>query len=80
MAEILQFRGVLYDPTKVGDVTTVVAPPYDVIRPAEQAALYERHPCNVVRHIRYKLGPLRSKSRQNAQSRKRFESSREIAA
>src|SRR6266545_4769899 len=49
MAEILPFRGVLYDPAKVGDVTAVVAPPYDVIGPAEQAALYERHPCNIVR-------------------------------
>src|SRR5213594_630708 len=49
MAELLPFRGVLYDPAKVGDVTAVVAPPYDVIGPAEQAALYERHPCNVVR-------------------------------
>jgi uncharacterized protein (DUF1015 family) len=49
MAEILPFHGVLYDPAKVGDVTAVVAPPYDVIGPAEQAALYERQPCNVVR-------------------------------
>src|SRR5713226_2023294 len=49
MAEILPFRGFLYDPAKVGDVTAVVAPPYDVIGPAEQATLYERHPCNVVR-------------------------------
>jgi len=49
VAEILPFRGVLYDPAKVGDVTAVVAPPYDVIGPAEQAALYERHPCNIVR-------------------------------
>jgi len=49
MAEILPFRGVLFDPAKVGDVTAVVAPPYDVIGPDEQAALYERHPCNVVR-------------------------------
>src|SRR3989442_10889257 len=49
MAEIIPFRGVLYDPAKVGDVTAVVAPPYDVIGPAEQAALYDRHPCNIVR-------------------------------
>ncbi len=49
MAEILPFRGVLYDPARVGDATAVVAPPYDVIGPAEQAALYERHPCNIVR-------------------------------
>src|SRR3989442_9233751 len=49
MAEMTPFRGVLYDPAKVGDVTAVVAPPYDVIGPAEQTDLYERHPCNVVR-------------------------------
>src|SRR5437867_12322525 len=49
MAEILPFRGVLYDPAKVRDVTAVVSPPYDVIGPAEQAALYDRHPCNIVR-------------------------------
>src|SRR5438128_9685961 len=49
MAEIIPFRGVLYDPAKVGDVTAVVAPPYDVIGPDEQAALYDRHPCNIVR-------------------------------
>src|SRR5437660_7226665 len=49
MAEILPFRGVLYDPATVGDVTAVAAPPYDVIGPAEQAALYDRHPCNIVR-------------------------------
>src|SRR2546422_8353690 len=49
MAEITRFHGVLYALAKVGDVTAVVAPPYDVIGPAEQTALYERHPCNVVR-------------------------------
>ena len=49
MAEILPFRGVLYDPAKVGDITSVVAPPYDVIGPAEQAALYARHPGNIIR-------------------------------
>ena len=49
MAEILPFRGVLYDPAKVGDVTSVVAPPYDVIGLAEQAALYARHPGNIIR-------------------------------
>ncbi len=49
MAEILPFRGVLYDPAKVGEVAQVVAPPYDVIGPAEQAALHARHPQNVIR-------------------------------
>ncbi|MDO8547743.1 MAG: DUF1015 domain-containing protein [Nitrospirales bacterium] len=49
MAEILPFRGVLYDPAKAGDITSVVAPPYDVIGPAEQAAFYARHPGNIIR-------------------------------
>jgi len=49
MAEILPFRGVLFDPAKVGEVARVVAPPYDVIGPVEQATLYDRHPCNIIR-------------------------------
>ncbi len=49
MADIVPFRGVLYDPARVGDVASVVAPPYDVIGPAEQAALYARHPGNIIR-------------------------------
>ncbi len=49
MAVNLQaFRGWRYDPGKVdyGDVT---APPYDVITPQMQEALYQRHEKNVVR-------------------------------
>jgi uncharacterized protein (DUF1015 family) len=49
MAEIIPFRGVLYDPHKVGEISRVVAPPYDVIGPAEQKALYARHPQNIIR-------------------------------
>ena len=49
MADIVPFRGVVYDPAKVGDPTRVVAPPYDVVGPAEQAALYARHPNNIIR-------------------------------
>jgi uncharacterized protein (DUF1015 family) len=49
MAEIRPFRGVLYDQRKVADIAQVVAPPYDVIAPAEQSALYARHPCNIIR-------------------------------
>jgi uncharacterized protein (DUF1015 family) len=52
MAEILPFRGVYYNPNTVGgDLNAVVAPPYDVISPAEQDALYERSPHNVIRLI-----------------------------
>ena len=52
MADILPFRGVHYHPAAVGgDLSAVVAPPYDVISPDEQAALYARSPHNVVRLI-----------------------------
>jgi uncharacterized protein (DUF1015 family) len=51
MASILPFRGVSYNPQKISDLGKVVAPPYDVISPQEQDALYQRHPQNVVRLI-----------------------------
>jgi len=51
VATLNPFRGLRYDPKVVGDVGRVVAPPYDVIDPAHQAALYERSPHNVVRLI-----------------------------
>jgi uncharacterized protein (DUF1015 family) len=51
VATLNPFRGLLYDPAVVGDVARVVAPPYDVIDPAHQAALYARSPQNVVRLI-----------------------------
>ena len=52
MVDILPFCGVRYDPAVAGgDLSALVAPPYDVISPAEQAALYEKHPANVVRLI-----------------------------
>ncbi|MFC2077366.1 DUF1015 domain-containing protein [Candidatus Bipolaricaulota bacterium] len=57
MAGIIPFRGYRYDPTKVGDVTSVVAPPYDRVPPDVQAACYERSPFNVVRIIKGKEAP-----------------------
>ena len=52
MVDILPFCGVRYDPAVAGgDLSCLVAPPYDVISPGEQAALYEKHPANVVRLI-----------------------------
>lgn len=41
--------GLLYDPSVVGDLARVVAPPYDLIGDARQRELYERSPFNVVR-------------------------------
>ena len=49
MPEIQAFRGIRYNLGHVGSLTDVVAPPYDVITPELQDALYRKHPCNVVR-------------------------------
>ncbi|HLK93903.1 MAG TPA: DUF1015 domain-containing protein [Polyangia bacterium] len=49
MADIVPFRGLRYDPERVGDMSRVLAPPYDVIGDAERAELEARHPQNVVR-------------------------------
>ena len=51
MASIRPFRGVRYNQAKVGDLSAVVAPPYDVISPEDQEWYYNRHPNNVVRLI-----------------------------
>ena len=49
MAHIVPFRGILYNKEKIGDLTSVVAPPYDVISPEMWEALYEKSPYNIVR-------------------------------
>ena len=36
MAEVIPFRGVLYNPRKIDDMADVVAPPFDVISEQEQ--------------------------------------------
>jgi uncharacterized protein (DUF1015 family) len=57
MAVIVPFRGISYNPQKIDNLSKVVAPPYDVISPQEQEALYQRHPQNVVRLILNKETP-----------------------
>ncbi|HEX5015373.1 MAG TPA: DUF1015 domain-containing protein [Candidatus Limnocylindrales bacterium] len=49
MPQIRPFRALRYAPEAVPDIGAVVAPPYDVIGPDEQARLLARHPRNVVR-------------------------------
>jgi uncharacterized protein (DUF1015 family) len=49
LAEILPFPGTRYNQEKVGDLSAVICPPYDVISPKEQKAYYERSPYNVIR-------------------------------
>lgn len=48
MAQIVPFPGIHFDPTRV-PLADVIAPPYDVLSPAQQEALYARNPFNIVR-------------------------------
>lgn len=48
MPQILPFRGLRYT-AAAGPLSELLAPPYDVISPAEQAALAARNPRNAVR-------------------------------
>lgn len=49
MAEIRAFRGFRYDLGRVGQLSDVVAPPYDVIDTALQQKLYDLSPFNAIR-------------------------------
>ncbi|HEY7535298.1 MAG TPA: DUF1015 domain-containing protein [Thermodesulfobacteriota bacterium] len=51
MVMVVPFRGVRYNPERVGVIDSVLAPPYDVISPQEQNELYEKNPYNVIRII-----------------------------
>ena len=51
MYQIQPFPGLTYNSKKVGSLSNVVAPPYDVISPEEQDILYKKHPQNIVRLI-----------------------------
>ncbi len=48
MADVRPFRALRYDAARANPALTI-APPYDVISPAHQAALYERSEFNIVR-------------------------------
>ena len=49
MPDIRPFRGVRYDLARVGTLSDVVAPPYDVIGTELQDSLYKASPYNIVR-------------------------------
>ncbi len=49
MPEIKAFRGWRYNPAQNKDLSKVLAPPYDVISPAQQKMLYEENHYNVIR-------------------------------
>src|SRR5262245_14317376 len=49
MADIRAFRGFRYDLGRVGSLSDVVAPPYDVVGPELQQRLYDQSPHNAIR-------------------------------
>ena len=49
MAEIIPFRGILYNNNKIKNLADVVAPPFDVISEEEQISLHDSHPQNIIR-------------------------------
>lgn len=51
MADIRPFRGIRFNEARFGDLSSVMAPPYDVIGPEELKLLHERSDRNVVRLI-----------------------------
>ena len=48
MATIRPFRGCRYDPAAVGNLSSVICPPYDMIGPDLKAELQQRSPYNAV--------------------------------
>ena len=62
MADVQALRAFRYDLGRVGALSDVVAPPYDVIDSSLQQKLYERSPYNVIRLILNKENPTDSES------------------
>jgi len=55
MAKIVPFKGILYNPNKIHDLSDVAAPPYDVISEQDQCYFYDCHSQNVIRLILGKI-------------------------
>lgn len=55
--EIKPFKAFRFDSGVVGDVGSCIAPPWDVISPAQQQQLYEKSEYNIVRIIKGKTTP-----------------------
>jgi uncharacterized protein (DUF1015 family) len=49
MADVQPLRGLRYTQEKIGDLSQIITPPFDVIDEAAQQRYYERHPYNVIR-------------------------------
>jgi uncharacterized protein (DUF1015 family) len=57
MPEMQAFRAIRYNLGKVGSLSDVIAPPYDVIGPELQTELYDKSPYNVIRLILNRIVP-----------------------
>jgi len=66
--DIKPLKGILYNKAMIGNLSLVIAPPYDVIPPDDQEHLYERSPYNIVRLIKGKEFP-QDTAGENAYSR-----------
>jgi uncharacterized protein (DUF1015 family) len=51
MAEIIPFKGILYNTDKIGNMADVVTPPYDVISDNERDEYHKANPYNIIRLI-----------------------------
>ncbi|QTA92769.1 DUF1015 domain-containing protein [Desulfonema magnum] len=51
MANVIPFKGILYNTDKIHNLSDVTTPPFDVISEEEQNEFYECHPQNIVRLI-----------------------------
>jgi uncharacterized protein (DUF1015 family) len=51
MAIIAPFEGLFYNVRRLGDLSSLVAPPYDVISEEQQETYYQKSPYNVIRLI-----------------------------
>jgi len=55
--DVIPFKAYRFNPAVVGDAGACIAPPYDVIDPAQQEALYRQNPYNIIRAILGKTCP-----------------------
>ena len=51
MADITPFKGIFYNTAKIGNLSNVVTPPFDVISEKDRQCYHDRHPQNIVRLI-----------------------------
>lgn len=77
MAIIAPFRGLTYNFKKLGDMSKLVAPPYDVINEQEQEEYHNAHPNNFIRLIlgKKRIGDSDTENRytRSAQEMKKWE-------